>query len=84
METEAECVACPGVPKWKPQTGSLDVTGLESGVLVLVLDVEVGVEGFVTEIYPAGMPELLGCIVRSNLATPWLRYKRMSTKIKTN
>ena len=84
METEAECVACPYVPKWKPQTGSLDVTGLESGVLVLVLEVEVGVEGFVTEICPAGMPGLLGCIVRSNLATPWLRYKKMSTTMKTN
>ena len=84
METEAECVACPGVPKWKPQTGSLDVTGLESCVLVLVLDVEVDVEGCSTEIYPAGRPELLGCIVRSNLATPWLRYKRMRTKMKTN
>ena len=84
METEAECVACPGVPKWKPQTGSLDVTGLESGVLVLVLEVEVGVEGFVTEIYPAVMPGLLGCIVKSNLATPWLRYKKMSATMKTN
>ena len=84
METEAECVACPGVPKWKPQTGSLDVMGLESGVLVLVLEVEVGVEGFVTEIYPAGMPGLLGCTVKSNLATPWLRYQKMSTSMKTN
>ena len=58
--------------------------GLESGVLVLVLEVEVGVEGFVTEICPAGMSGLLGCIVRSNLATPWLRYKKMSTTMKTN
>ena len=84
METEAECVACPGVPRQKPQTGSLDVMGLESGVLVLVLEVEVGVEGFVTEIYPAGMPGLLGCIVKSNLATPWLRYTKMNTTMKTN
>ena len=67
-----------------PQTGSPDVTGHESEVLVLVLEVEVGVEGFVTEIYPAGMPGLLGCIVKSNLATPWLRYKKMSTTMKTN
>ena len=47
--------------------------GLENEVLVLVQAVEVGVEEFVTEICPAEMPGCLGCIVRSNLATPWLR-----------
>ena len=84
METGAGCVACPGVPKWKQQTGSLDVKGLESGVLVLGLDVEVDVEGFATEIDQAGRLGFLGCTVRSNPETPWLRYKRMSTMVKIN
>ena len=71
METEAEYVACPCVPTWKLQIGSLDVTGLGSEVLVLVQAVEVGVEEFLTEIGLAAMPGCLGYTVRSNLATPW-------------
>ena len=78
METEAVYVACPCVPTWKLQIGSLDVTGLGSEVLVLVQAVEVGVEEFLTEICPAEMPGCLGYTVRSNLATPWWRSKTLS------
>ena len=70
MGTEVVYVACPYVPTWKLQIGSLDVTGLGSEVLVLVQAVEVGVEEFLTEICLAEMPGCLGYTVKSNLATP--------------
>ena len=78
MGTEVVCVACPCAPTWKMRIGSPDVAGHGSEVIVLVQEVEVCVEEFLTEICLDAMPGCLGYTVRSNLVTPWCRSKTLS------